>query len=85
MGTLLSGLRSRRTDGRRRWSELGRGQRVGLVASGIGELVMTTRAAVDLYRRPAELVRGRKLLWWPALFIQPVGPVACLTFGRRSR
>jgi hypothetical protein len=40
-------------------------------------------AGVDLYRQPRENVRGPKALWWPIIFVQPVGPVAYLKFGRR--
>lgn len=67
-----------------RWDELPRGSRVSLVVSAAAEIIMTTMAAVDLYRRPAEAVRGSKALWWPVIFIQPVGPPAYLLFGRRT-
>jgi hypothetical protein len=58
-------------------------RRVALIALGSAELVLTTAAAVDLFRRPQDQVRGPKALWWPAIFVQPVGPVAYLTLGRR--
>lgn len=47
------------------------------------ELVLTSTAAVDLYRRPQDQVRGPKTLWWLGIFVQPVGSVAYLTLGRR--
>ena len=55
-----------------------------MVALAAVELVLTTTAAIDLFRRPRRLVRGPKLLWWPLLSVQPFGPIAYLTLGRRS-
>jgi hypothetical protein len=55
-----------------------------LVTLGLIQMVLTATAAVDLYRRPSEEIRGRKALWWPAIFIQPVGPIAYLVLGRRG-
>jgi hypothetical protein len=47
------------------------------------EVSLTVAAAVDLARRPSAEVRGHKAKWWPALLVQPIGPVAYLIFGRR--
>jgi len=49
------------------------------------EIVLTAVAAVDLARRPVQQVRGPKVAWWPLLFVQPVGPVLYLWWGRRAR
>ena len=46
------------------------------------ELALTTAAVVDLARRPAGQLRGPKAVWWPAVFVQPVGPVLYLWWGR---
>ncbi len=67
----------------RSWGELSRRQRVGVVVLGSVELALTATAAVDLHRRPRHLLRGPKAPWWPAIFVQPVGPVAYLALGRR--
>lgn len=69
---------------RRRWSELSGTQQAGIVAGAAVELVLTTVALVDLARRPGDEVRGPKALWALGCFVQPVGPVAYLAFGRRS-
>lgn len=66
-----------------RWRDLSAQQRVALFVVGPIEVVLTTVAAVDLFRRPTDQVRGPRALWWPAIFVQPVGPVAYLTLGRR--
>ena len=67
------------------WAGLGTFRRAGVVGLAAFEVVCTTAAALDLMRRPQHLVRGPKALWWPALFVQPVGSVAYLTWGRRLR
>ena len=38
----------------------------------------------DLAKRPAALVRGPKPLWGAVNMVNFVGPLAYLTFGRRS-
>lgn len=67
----------------RTWSELPPWQRAVTAVLAPVEVVLTTVAAVDLARRPRRLVRGPKAAWWPALFVQPVGPVLYLSWGRR--
>ncbi|MFZ0323748.1 MAG: PLD nuclease N-terminal domain-containing protein [Actinomycetes bacterium] len=67
----------------RRWSELSRTQQTRIVVLGTVEVILTAVALVDLARRPAEQVRGRKALWAMGVFVQPVGPVAYLVLGRR--
>ncbi|WP_116953064.1 PLDc N-terminal domain-containing protein [Jiangella endophytica] len=68
----------------RRWSDLTTAQRTAIVALGTAELVLTALAAADLARRPSTQVRGPKALWWPALAVQPTGPIAYLVWGRRG-
>ncbi|HET8680870.1 MAG TPA: PLD nuclease N-terminal domain-containing protein [Micromonosporaceae bacterium] len=68
---------------RRQWGDLSRQERTMVVLLGAVELALTATAAVDLYRRPPGGVRGPKAAWWPAIFVQPVGPLAYLAFGRR--
>ena len=52
--------------------------------SGIVEVVLTAYCLRDLRQRPADLVRGPKALWAPAMSVQPFGPVAYLVLGRRQ-
>jgi hypothetical protein len=70
---------------KRKWSELAGWQRAGILLIGSVEAVLTVTAAVDLARRPAAAVRGPKALWWPAIFVQPVGAPAYLIWGRQRR
>ena len=68
---------------KKRWRDLTRTQQTGLVVLGAVEVVLTVTALKDLARRPAAQVRGPKPLWALGCVVQPVGPVAYLTVGRR--
>jgi hypothetical protein len=68
---------------KKRWSDLTPGQQRAIVAASAVELVVTTVALLDLARRPASEVRGSKALWALGCVVQPVGPIAYLTVGRR--
>jgi hypothetical protein len=62
---------------------MSRPRRAAVVVLGAVEVVLTTVALVDLRRRPAAEVRGPKPLWALGCVVQPIGPVAYLTVGRR--
>jgi Phospholipase_D-nuclease N-terminal len=66
-----------------RWSDLTRTQQRLIIALAVVEMAFTATALVDLARRPARDVRGPKQLWLLGCFVQPVGPIAYLTLGRR--
>jgi hypothetical protein len=68
---------------KRHWKDLTPRQRRLVVAGGAIEIVLTTMALRDLARRPSWSVRGPKAAWALACFVQPVGPIAYLTVGRR--
>ncbi len=68
---------------KQRWSDLSPSTRRLVVAASIVELALTTVALTDLTRRPSVRVRGPKWLWALATLVQPIGPVAYLTVGRR--
>lgn len=68
----------------KKWSELSGSQRRAIAFLGAVEAVLTTVAVIDLVRRPREQVRGSKVLWGLAIFVQPVGPVVYLLAGRRG-
>ena len=69
---------------KKQWSNLSAPKKAGIVAAGVAELAMTALALRDLIRRPAPRVRGPKALWYPVLFVQPVGSPLYLLAGRRS-
>jgi hypothetical protein len=68
----------------RRWRDLSSGQRTALLTLVSAELAFTATAAVDLVRRPEQRIRGGKRLWWPLIFVQPVGPLLYLFWARRT-
>jgi hypothetical protein len=68
---------------KKKWEDLSQGQRTAILVAASVELALTATALVDLARRPRELVRGPKPLWALGCFVQPVGPIAYLAFGRR--
>ena len=68
---------------KKKWSDLSATQQRAIVVGATLEVIVTTVALVDLVRRPPSRVRGPKLLWWAAMVVQPVGPVAYLVAGRR--
>jgi Phospholipase_D-nuclease N-terminal len=70
---------------RKRWSDFSPAARTAIVLGAFAEFVVTTIALRDLIRRPAEEVRGPKLLWVPLLFVQPIGSPLYLVVGRRRR
>ena len=72
-----------RRGGKRRWSELSGSQRAGIVAGSTLQLGLLAAALRDLRHRPPVAVRGSKKLWTAACFINVVGPLAYLAFGRR--
>lgn len=67
----------------RSWSELSDRQKTAILVLVSVELSLTATALVDLVRRPAEQVRGRKAIWAVGLLVQPVGPIAYLGWGAR--
>ncbi len=69
--------------GNRKWSELTPAQKTLMLTLVSVEVSLTATALVDLVRRPAEQVHGRKGVWALALFVQPVGPVAYLWTHRK--
>ncbi|MFC5821760.1 PLD nuclease N-terminal domain-containing protein [Nonomuraea harbinensis] len=66
-----------------RWEEMSKRQQSLVLALMSAEAALTITAAVDLAFGPKETVRGRRGLWWLGIFVQPVGPIAYLLWGRR--
>lgn len=65
------------------WSELSDRQKTAILVLVSVELSLTATAIVDLVRRPADQIRGRKGVWAMGLLVQPVGPIAYLAWGAR--
>jgi hypothetical protein len=69
---------------KKKWSDLTTGQQRLTMVAGAAETVLTAVALRDLAGRSATDVRGPKLAWTLACFVQPVGPLTYLVAGRRS-
>jgi len=72
---------------RRRWRDLSEGQRRLIVLGAAVEAVLKIAALVDLRRRPAAAVRGRKWIWGTVIALaNSVGlvPIGYFLFGRRN-
>ena len=72
--------------GRRRWSDLSEETRRRIVIVGTVEAVLKIAALIDLRRRPAAEIRGRKWIWATAVtVVNSAGavPLGYFLFGRR--
>ncbi len=67
----------------KRWGDLSSTQRKAVVLSGVVQLGLLAAALADIYRRPAQEIRGDKRLWAVVAFVNFVGPVSYFLFGRR--
>jgi hypothetical protein len=69
----------------RRWNDLSeRSRKVILVAAGV-EGALKVAALVDLWRRPADQVRGSKAAWAGAVVVINSAGVVPLLYFRRGR
>jgi hypothetical protein len=68
---------------KKRWNELSGVQKGAIVLTGAVQLGLLAAALVDIYRRPAGEIRGRKRLWVAAAFINYVGPISYFLFGHK--
>lgn len=69
---------------KKQWSDLTPSQQRAILVGGAVELALTAAALRDLARRPAADVRGPKVMWVLAFFVQPFGPLAYFAKGRRT-
>jgi hypothetical protein len=74
---------ARRSNKKKRWSDLSDRQRVAAVAAGVVQVSLLIAALRDLWRRPADEINGSKLLWLPLCFVNFFGPLAYFRFGRK--
>ncbi|MGD9701554.1 MAG: PLDc N-terminal domain-containing protein [Acidimicrobiia bacterium] len=59
-------------------------QRVGVVLMTVVQFSLAIAAWIDLARRPAEQINGRKRTWAAVIGINFVGPILYFSRGRRS-
>ncbi|MCY1160247.1 MAG: hypothetical protein MOP51_3274 [Citricoccus sp.] len=67
----------------RRWRDLSPRQQAGILVLGSVQLSLAVTAWVDLARRPAGQVNGRKGVWAVIIAVDFVGPILYFVRGRR--
>ena len=73
---------------RRRWSDLSKRTRTLLITAAVADGALRVAALIDLQRRPASQIRGRKWMWTAALALVSsagVAPVSYFVFGQRRQ
>lgn len=73
-----------RKPAKKQWEDLGGGWRAGAAVLGAVQLGLAVAAWVDLARRPAEEVNGRKGMWAAVIAVNYIGPIAYFVKGRRK-
>jgi Phospholipase_D-nuclease N-terminal len=71
---------------RRRWSDLSTRTRRLIIGVAVGESILKLAALIDIKRRPASEIRGRKWLWATVVALvnsSGVVPISYFVFGRR--
>jgi hypothetical protein len=58
-------------------------QRVAIIALGLVEVALLFASEADIQRRPADQVRGPKLLWRLICLINIFGPLSYFRWGRQ--
>jgi hypothetical protein len=72
----------------RRWSDLSERNRRLLITAAVADAALRAAALIDIRRRPASQIRGRKRVWAAAVaFINSAGvlPISYFVFGRRRQ
>lgn len=68
---------------KKKFTELPPVLRAVLVAVGAVQVGLLIAAQVDITRRPAEQIRGRKATWRLVGLLNTVGPLAYFKWGRK--
>jgi hypothetical protein len=66
------------------WRDLSDTQKSVLRLGALVQIGLLIAALTDIRRRPAEQIRGNKLLWTAAVFVNFIGPISYFVFGRKS-
>lgn len=67
----------------KQWKDIPVKQKRRIAFMSLVELVLTIIALWDLSHRPASQVKGKKFMWALLAFVQPIGPISYLLFGRK--
>jgi hypothetical protein len=70
---------------RRQWSDLDERTRKLVITAGIVDAALRVAALIDIKRRPASQIRGRKWIWATAVAVvnsAGIVPISYFVFGR---
>lgn len=69
----------------KKWSDLTAREKAPYVVRGIIQFALLTAALADIYRRPAEEIKGSKGVWSAVAFVNfmGIGPIVYFLFGRK--
>jgi hypothetical protein len=68
---------------KRRWQDMTPKQKRRFGVRGAIQMALMVWTLRDISRRDASQIKGSKRLWTLFAFVQPVGPIAYLIFGRK--
>jgi hypothetical protein len=72
---------------RQQWGDLSERTRKLIIAGAVADGILKIAALIDIKRRPASQIRGRKWIWAPVVAIANsagVIPISYFIFGRRQ-
>lgn len=71
----------------KKWGDLTAGDKAPFVLRGIVQFALLAAALLDIYRRPAEQIKGSKRLWAAVSLVNfmGVGRLAYFVLGRKRR
>jgi hypothetical protein len=72
---------------RKQWSEIDEPTRKLIIAVAIADGTLRVAALIDIWRRPASQIRGRKWIWATAVAVVSsagVLPISYFAFGRQQ-
>lgn len=69
---------------KQQWDDLSAGRRAGMMVLSVVQISLAVAAWVDLARRPANKVNGRKGVWAVIIGVNYVGPIGYFLKGRRT-
>jgi len=67
----------------KKWDDLSDRQKMAALVATSVQVSLLLTALADIYRRPAEEIRGSKWTWAATSLVNFVGPVSYFAFGRR--
>jgi hypothetical protein len=68
---------------RKKWKDMPPQARFGAFVVGAIQLSLLIAAQRDISRRPAEQIRGNKIMWRLISFLNFIGPGSYFAFGRK--